>query len=49
MGPPAPGGDIEKLQAQVKEQKVQLEAKDKEIEELKKKLSALAEEQKKAE
>mmetsp|Transcript_19918 Transcript_19918/g.27777 ORF Transcript_19918/g.27777 Transcript_19918/m.27777 type:complete len:96 (+) Transcript_19918:55-342(+) len=49
MGPPAPGGDVETLQAQVKEQQIQLEAKDKEIEELKKKLAQLAEEQKKAE
>mmetsp|Transcript_24777 Transcript_24777/g.44081 ORF Transcript_24777/g.44081 Transcript_24777/m.44081 type:complete len:81 (-) Transcript_24777:291-533(-) len=49
MGPPAPGGDVEKLQAQVKEQAVLLEQKDKEIEELKQKLAALTEEQKKAE
>uniref|UniRef100_A0A7S0DTL0 c-Myc-binding protein n=1 Tax=Amorphochlora amoebiformis TaxID=1561963 RepID=A0A7S0DTL0_9EUKA len=49
MGPAPPGGDVEKLQAKVKEQQAALEAKEKEILELKQKLADLTEAQKKAE
>eukprot|EP00954_Amorphochlora_amoebiformis_P005066 398812-Amorphochlora_amoeboformis.AAC.1 len=38
MGPAPPGGDVEKLQAKVKEQQAALEAKEKEILELKQKV-----------